>query len=501
MNNKLLKGGLLLVALCTLMSMTATAQDFVRYITVRDLGTKTLYADSVLTSITLPEGVFRPDDNPAFQKAAAELVDVLKDPDKKLLRIYVCGSTSPEGLWQDNVNLSKARTDAAVRYLRYATGVPSEMIHSKSLDEDWNRLYELIESSEIQYKDEVLEIIRTKTWGERKSALQQLGGGKVWKVLLNDYFPQLRCIRIAIYCQWDPTKPYLTKPKPVAVDEPAVEVVEEPAVVAEEPQKKVAPQSNLIPVNKVPEKSKSDTIYIRDTVYYFKETVYIPKYVHKEQYDYESIRPGKVRAVRQAKLYDTPWMMGFKTNLVSDAMAIPSIGAEIQLGKALSLDLQGFFSGYNIFNPADKNYNVYGFSPELRWWPSGNAMRGGQFLGLHARCAWYTLQWKDGLLYQNGPKDVWEGNYHNAGNSTPAWSAGMTYGYSLAFGRKDDFALEFLIGIGYAKYRQNTAVYNGGLWELVEHQDINHFGITRIGVNFTYRFSLRKVKPDYYEKN
>lgn len=487
MNMKCLKGGVLLFALCLCMSITATAQDFVRYVTEKDLGTETLYADSVLTSITLPRGVSRPDDFPDFQKAVAELTDVLKNTDEKLLSVYVCGSTSPEGLWQDNVTLSKARTDAAVRYLRYVTGVPAEMIHSKSLDEDWNRLYEMIEASEIPYKYETLEIIRTKAWGERKASLQRLAGGQVWKILMEDFFPKLRCVRIAIYCQWNPTRPYLTKPEPVRMPAPAEVVKSIPAVPVKEAIQ--------------PLKPKTDTIYIRDTVYYIKETVYMPKYDYADQYSYRPARPERVRKERVAKVYDTPWMMGVKTNLVSDAMAIPSLGAEIQLGKSLSFDFQGFLSGYNVFNPSDRNFNVYGFSPELRWWPSGNAMRTGQFLGLHARCAWYTLQWKDGLLYQNGPKDVWEGNYHNAGNSTPAWSAGMTYGYSLGFGKKENLALEFLVGIGYANYKQNTAVFNGSIWELTEHQDVHHFGITRISVNLAYRFSLRKVKPEFYENN
>ena len=475
----------LVVLSSILLSFSASAQTFVRYIVPSDLGTETLLADSVLTSVTLPWGVSRVDNNPAIQEAAFELDDILHDGNMRLLRVYVCGSASPDGLWQENVELSKARTDAATRYLRYVTGIPMDKIHSKSLNEDWDRLYELVAESDIPYREEVLYIIATKSWGERKQALKNLAGGRVWRILMDDFFPQLRCVRIAIYCQWDPTKPYLSKPMP-----------EMPPFVEEEPEVIPEPETPAPVVE-----TRVDTVLVRDTVYYMKETVYIPQgYAPSGTVQpYEDYRREHIR--RERPVYDTPWMMGFKTNLVGDAIVVPTLGVEFQIGNIVSLDLQGFYTNFNAFNVMDRNTNVYGFSPELRFWPGGRTMRKGQFVGLHARCAWYTLQWTDDLLYQNGPENMWEGNYHNAGNLTPAWSAGMTYGYSLGFGRKGHWGLEFLIGVGYANYKQNIAAYNNGIWELVEHQNKHHFGITRAGVNLTYRFSLRKVKPEYYDNN
>ncbi len=452
-----------------------SAQTFVRFVVPSDLGTKPLFSDDVLPSITLLQGVSRVDNNRYVRDAAFELADVLRDPDIRLLSVYVCGSASPDGLWQNNVNLSGARTEAAAEYLRHVTGISMDLIQKKSLNEDWDRLYELVEASDIDYRDEVLYIIKTKDWGDRKAALQKLAGGRVWRVLLNDFFPQLRCIRIAFYCLWDPSKPYMKEP-----EERVVKPIEREEVVP-----------------------GVDTVYVRDTVYYIKETVYIPQTIEIRE---EPVQEEPVTAVRERKpkrerpVYETPWMMGFKTNLVGDAIVVPTVGTEFQIGNKLSLDLQGFYTNYNSFNTADKNANVYGFSPEIRFWPAGRTMRKGQFVGIHARCAWYTMEWKDNLLYQNGPDNRWEDGYLDAGNLTPAWSAGLTYGYSLGFGKKGHWGLEFLIGVGYANYKQNIAALNGEVWEFVEHQDKHHFGITRAGVNLTYRFSLRKVNPEYYEK-
>lgn len=459
----------LLVSLCgMLLGWSASAQTCIRYIKPEDIGTKALYADSVLTSITLPRGVARLNNYPKFNVAALELYEVLQDPTKDILQVWVCGSASPDGLWGDNVKLSQARTDAAVAYLKSIIDIPDWKIHKESLNEDWDRLAELVEASDIPYKWEVLYIIRTKEWGERKTALQKLDGGRVWKILEKDFFPQLRCVRFAIYCRWDPTKPHLSAP------------VEEPVMAAEEP-------------------AKADTVYVRDTVFMMRETVYMtPEPPVTEEDVYEEYRE---KSLRQKKVWDTPWMAGVKTNLVSDALAVPSVGVEVQLGRSLSFDLQGWKTDFNIFNTKDQLASFYGFAPELRLWFGGSTMRKGSFIGLHGRCAWYTLQWTDGLLYQNGPDNVWHGNFHNAGNRNPAWCAGFTYGYSLGFGQKKHWGLEFVLGLGYANYAQNTAAFNGGIWEYREHQAKHHFGITKAQINLTYRFSLRRVDPSYYENN
>ena len=485
---------IIMAVLCgIILSSNAFAQTFVRYVKPADLATSVVYSDTVLTSIVMPRGVARLDNYPKFNVAALELARVLEDPDKELLQVWVCGSASPEGLWQYNVDLSQERTDAAVNYLKAVLDIPEDKIHAESLNEDWDRLAELVEASDLQYKEMVLHIIRTKTWGDRKRALQQIDGGRVWKILEKDFFPKLRCVRFAIFCKWDPSRPYLAVPQEVC-PEPAEPVIPVP-VPAPAPAPAPAPVAETEAVK--------DTLVIRDTVYVYHERVVThvqptPSSVTQEQvreYQRRAIRP-----VREKKYWDTPWMFGLKTNLIGDALLVPTLGAEVQLGRSFSLDLQGWMTRYNIFTPSDQNTNFYGFSPELRWWLKGDTMRRGSFIGLHGRCAWYTLQWKDGLLYQNGPKDVWDGNYHDSGNSHPAWSAGFTYGYSLGLGRKANWGLEFVIGIGYANYQHNTAAYNGNIWELVEYQDNHHFGITRAAVNLTYRFSVRIVKPEYYQE-
>ena len=160
---KITARNLLVLSLLSALSMTwrAEAQTYVRYVTLEDLCTKAVYADSVLTSIELPRGASKMYNYPKFNAAAYELEQVLKDPTKELLQVWVCGSASPDGLWAYNVKLSMDRTEEAARYMQQVLNIPACQIHKESLNEDWDRLAELVAESDIPCRSQVLEIIHT----------------------------------------------------------------------------------------------------------------------------------------------------------------------------------------------------------------------------------------------------------------------------------------------------------------------------------------------------
>ena len=195
--------------------------------------------------------------------------------------------------------------------------------------------------------------------------------------------------------------------------------------------------------------------------------------------------------------YATPWMMGFKTNLLSDAIAIPYAGLEIQLARNLSLDLSGWFSPWNIFHPNPQT-SIYGLAPELRWWYGSRAMSKGYFVGVHGNLGWYTLEWKDKegnrVLYQNGNDDIYD-----PGTKYPAWSAGLTFGYSQPLDRKEHWNLEFYMGVGYSSYQQKCFYLDEDKKGDLDHEVHKDFGVTKVGINLTYRFSMRRVKASYYK--
>ena len=450
----------------------ASAQTYVRYVKPEDFKTHAVYADSVLTSIVLPRGVSKLTSYPKFNAAAYELSQVLQDPDKQLLQVWVCGSASPDGLWEYNVKLSEERTNEAVAYLKEVIDIPDSLIHKESLNEDWDKLAELVEASDMPYKDQVVNIIRTKSWGPRKDALQKLDGGNVWKQLCDEFFPELRCVRFAIYCKWDPSKPHLSAPEPVVRD----------TVVLTETVHKV---DTMLVKETVEIK---DTVFVRDTVVVVKEVVkvvepeVVPVVVETAP---EVVAPAEdVKEGRQIQWLN-PNVMAIKTNLVSDAMAIPSLGLEVQIYKGLSLDVSGSYGFYNIFNKSQRNMSSWHVSPELRWWFGEHPLQKGSFIGLHANVCNYSLEWRDGVAYQNMPDRY-------------GWSAGFTYGACACLDRKAHWGLEFVIGAGYGRYHQNIGTMGeDGAFTIDEEvvpQVKHHFGLTKLAVNLVYRFSLAGKK-------
>lgn len=191
--------------------------------------------------------------------------------------------------------------------------------------------------------------------------------------------------------------------------------------------------------------------------------------------------------------YATPWMASVKTNLLADLISIPYAGVEIQIAKNFSMDFSGWFGQWNVFYPNEQT-KLYGAAPEFRWWfGKSQTMRRGHFLGLHGMAAWYTLEWKDKagnrVIYQNGTASL-----DDTGSTTPAWSCGLTYGYSLPLDKKGRLGLEFYVGLGYSRYQQKRIYPNPVGTSFAIHEVKQRVGVTKAGVNLSYRFSLRRVK-------
>lgn len=441
---------LLLVAAlyCSMSSASATDAPENPYSeghTVRQL-------DTVKTFVALPRGMSYTYGNVNIRSAFEDLIAPSRNPECELVRFIVAGSASPDGLWAYNVTLSEDRTKNTVQYLKALGMVPAHKIQGEYRYEDWNMLYEMVQKSNLECKEEVKDIIRTKTWGDRKTALKTLADGRVWQRLETEFFPFMRGVELSVVYN-----------RPVA---------ERASASDDASQSKTAVQHT-----RKEEPAHADTVYVTDTVYIYRDEVPAGNNVgvNVKESRYEPVQEDESRS---------PWRFGIKTNLLSDAIAVPSLGLEFQMGNYLSLDLQGWWTGYNMFVPADKNALFYGVSPELRWWLKGNSMVKGSFLGVHGNCAWYSVQWRDGLLYQNLTEP--------SQTLSPAWSVGLTYGYSLGLGKKANWGLEFVVGAGYLNACQNLAEYRDGVWVAKEYQEMTGFGLTKAAVNLTYRFPIKK---------
>ncbi len=155
------------------------------------------FLDFVVSKIDI-----RPDymNNPRELKKITDMVEeVRNDPAVTVRSISVIGFASPEGTLAFNKTLSEGRAKALADYLLPRFDFPREMYHVEFGGENWDGLLQKVETSEMNYKEEVLAILRNvpaeidyATNISRKKSLMQLRGGVPYRYMLSEYYPSLR---------------------------------------------------------------------------------------------------------------------------------------------------------------------------------------------------------------------------------------------------------------------------------------------------------------------
>ena len=115
--------------------------------------------------------------------------------------LVIRGSASPEGGTQNNGRLAHLRARALVKVLSKYISLPDSLVEERYVDEDYQGLKRLLADKPSSHSQQVSDIIDQYQGDDAKTkqALQRLDGGKVWRQLLRDYFPDLRASRIVLF--------------------------------------------------------------------------------------------------------------------------------------------------------------------------------------------------------------------------------------------------------------------------------------------------------------
>ena len=149
-----------------------------------------------------------------------------------------------------------------------------------------------------------------------------------------------------------------------------------------------------------------------------------------------------------------------KTNLAHWATASPNLGAELVLGRKVTLD---FGVAVNPVSFGETQTRAYLLSPEVRYWPG--RLMAGHFVGVNASMGQYDLSWR-GTNYN--------GDF---------FAAGLSYGYVFILGRR--WNLEANIGVGWLRGRCKRWDDGGNAPSRPNvHRDL--VAPTRIGVTLSY---------------
>lgn len=145
--------------------------------------------------------------NPVFGTNERELqkIDhiiglVQTDKGSTIKGIEITGYASPEGSLAANQRLSEGRAMALRNYLeKQYPDIPESLYSVHFGGENWTDLLVAVKASDMQYKEEVIDIIERYSIQEgREKKLMMLKSGNPYRYMLKEMFPALRKVTVAI---------------------------------------------------------------------------------------------------------------------------------------------------------------------------------------------------------------------------------------------------------------------------------------------------------------
>lgn len=356
-----------------------------------------------------------------------ELVERLQalssDTTKKLLSVSIEGNASPDGLHGANLRLSRKRAQNVLTYIRTRTAIPDSLITVRADGVDWRTLAAMVETAPfVPAREEVLDILRNiPLWiydGQgrivdgRKKRLMDLKGGAAYRFLKERFFPQLRNSRIGVVCTVD-SLPQEKLPPVVPAVSPAVAFARKPVPAS-------GPLPGSVPAASGPEAEEREPLQ----------------------------------------------RLALKTNLLYDAILMPSLEVEYRIDDRWSVNLEGEVAWWSE-NSKHKYYQIATISPEARYWFGTKKPWHGHYIGAFAGGSWYDLE--------NGGR----------GYQGEAVMAGLSYGYMFPIGRR--LSLEAGIGIGYLHTEYEEYLPVDGHYVYQQTSRTNYFGPVKLKFALVWR--------------
>ena len=165
-----------------------------------------------------------------------------------------------------------------------------------------------------------------------------------------------------------------------------------------------------------------------------------------------------------------PYCFAVRTNLLYDAMLLPTLGVEWRINRHLGVRLDGSRSWWG--DKHGKVQKIWMLNPEVRWY----LLRDKRFyVGASGNYGEYNIYkyMLGGIL----SKDT--------GYQGTLWSAGLTVGYQLPLSRR--FAIDFNLGLGYTHAEYDSFGLTDGVRVYKERNRTKNFwGPTQAGIGLVW---------------
>lgn len=357
------------------------------------------------------------------------------DSSRLLVEVCVSGHASPEGIYAANMRLSQKRAIQVRNYLQQRSHIPDSLFRVRSGGIDWTGLIRLVEHDSLcPSRDQVLHILcNTPEWiyddqdrivDGRKHRLMGLRGGVPYNYMLRKHFPALR--RVDIVLRYQPVAHESSQPGAVAVS-----------------------------CDSLADSSSTDAdvpLVIADSIRQPVDTLFVPTVAEVQPVPNEAVDPLH--------------RMAIKTNLLYDAILMPSLEVEYRIDNRWSVALEGSVAWWSK-NRTHKYYQIATIIPEGRYWFRTRKPWHGHYVGLFAGGSWYDLE--------NGARG-YKGEF---------FVTGISYGYMFPIGRS--LSLEAGIGVGFLRTTYEEYLPIDGHYVYQQTRRTNWFGPVRLKFALVWR--------------
>ncbi len=278
----------------------------------------------------------------------SQIKNMTKYQGYQIREVNIYGSSSIDGRSNFNIELREQRVQSVANYLRETLSLSEDKIHGYYEQEHWNAMIEEVESSEMPYREEVLNILKnTPEWirdssgvivDSRKLQLQNLDEEKAWWYMSQHTFPKLRKVKVQVV---------LIKVKD--------------AMIQAEPQKKMKVVTKAASVVDTIRTQVVDTLKIQivDTI---RVVNYDTIYVKKE------VEVPVEAAERPAISYPSPDrypVFAFRTNLLAPLF---NIGIELPLSNAWSMEAEVYYPQLGHKDDYSLGFDFFYAGGGFRFW-------------------------------------------------------------------------------------------------------------------------------------
>ena len=343
--------------------------------------------------------------------------------------IVIKSQSSPEGVYEHNLMLSRNRAKTMREYLLDKHPELHHCLHVHPDGESWARLREYVQKDTLMKNstiEKVISIIDADiNVGTKKWRMEQL---PVYRYLLKTYYPFIRNSSFYIL--------YYTEIKQIG----PIDDVIKPDTVVEVIETK--PDTIIEMVETNPDTTAIVTPIIKD----------VKEWTRK---------------------------LHIKTNAIALGMGITNIAAEIDLAKHWSFSLPIYYSAWNYFKTTIK-YRTFSIQPESRYWPSED--NEGFFTGIHFGLAYYNFAFDGDYRYQD----------HNGKTPSLGGGVSIGYRKPISKNKRWWLESSLGAGVYTLHYDMfhNTPNTKDGL--MTESIKKTYWGIDQATISFSYYFDLKK---------